>query len=109
LFEPLHELPKHLERLLLIFDTRKLGSPKKHVNNLFVSTHLLNIHYEDVVCGHFPYTFDNKYSTWYFNHLPGPIITNLDDLKKSFISKFWEEKNILALYKELGALKMENR
>jgi hypothetical protein len=56
----------------------------------------------------FPYTFENKASTWYFN-LPLGSITSWDDFEKDFIGKFGEEKTPMALYKELGAIKMEKK
>jgi hypothetical protein len=34
---------------------------------------LMNVQYEDVVCHIFPYTFQNKASTWYFNLTIGSI------------------------------------
>jgi hypothetical protein len=68
LVEPLHELPKCRERLLPKFDPEKSSSPEDHVNNLFLATYLLDVHYEDVVCRLFPYTFENKASTWYLTY-----------------------------------------
>jgi hypothetical protein len=98
LVKPLHDIPKHLERLLPKFDTDTSRSLEDHVKNFFLDTHLLDVHYEDVVCRIFPYTFENNASTWYFN-LPASSITCWNDFKKSFIGKFGEEKSLVALLK----------
>jgi hypothetical protein len=90
---PMHEFPKHPERLLPKFDPDKACSPEDHVKNLFLATRLLDVCYEDVVCRLFPYTFENKASTWYFN-LPVGSITYWNDFEKSFIEKFGDEKTL---------------
>jgi hypothetical protein len=61
-----------------------------------------------VVCRLFPYTFENKDSTWYFN-LPPRSITSWNEFEKAFIGKFGEEKTPTALFKELVALTMEKK
>jgi hypothetical protein len=56
----------------------------------------------------FPYTFVGISSTWYFE-LSTNSITNWEVFEKGFIGKFGEQKTIVSLYKELGAIKMEKR
>jgi hypothetical protein len=43
-----------------------------------------------------------------FNLPPGSI-SSWEDFEKDFIGKFGEEKTLMALYKELGAIKMEKK
>jgi hypothetical protein len=101
-------MPKKLERLLLKFDLDKPSSPEDNINNLFLATCLLIVHYEDVVCRIFPYTFINKASSWYFN-LPLGSISSWEDFEKDFTGKFVEAKTPTTLYEELGAINMESK
>jgi hypothetical protein len=104
----MHDLPKHPERLLPKFDPDKSCSPEYHINNFYLAIHLLDVQHEDVVCRLFPYTFENKASTWYYNLLVRSI-RSWDNFEKYFISKFEDEKTPAMLFKELVALKMEKK
>jgi hypothetical protein len=66
----------------------------------------MNVQHEDIVCRLFPYTFENKASTWYYNL---SSIRSWDTFEKYFISKFREEKTPTMLFKELVSLKMEKK
>jgi hypothetical protein len=68
----------------------------------------MNVEHEDVVYRLFPYTFENKVSTWYYS-LPIGSITSWDDFEKEFINKFGEEKTPTTLLKELITIKMEKK
>jgi hypothetical protein len=63
----LHDFPKHHVHILSKFNLYKLGSPKDHIKNFYLAIIFLNVEHEDVVCKLFPYNFENKSSTWYFN------------------------------------------
>jgi len=104
----LHEIPRKYDKFLPKFDPDKPGSPKDHLNNFFITTHLQNVQHEDVVCRLFPYTFSTKASTWYFS-LPPESITEWDDFERLFIRKFGERKMNAYLHKELGAIKMDKK
>lgn len=63
----MHRLPKHAERLLPKYDPDLLSSPEDHIKKYLLAIHFMNVQHEDIVCRLFPYTFENKASTWYFN------------------------------------------
>jgi len=79
-----------------------------HIKNLYLAIKLLNVEHGDVVCRLFPYTFENKAYTWYFNFQVGSI-TNWGDFEKAFIAKFREAYTHFALLKELIAIKMDKK
>jgi hypothetical protein len=56
----------------------------------------------------FPYTFENKALTWYFNLLVGSI-TNWVDFQNFFLDKFGEETTTGALMTKLFALNMGSK
>ena len=47
---PLHDLPKHPEKILPKFDPRKGVSAEDHLHNFYLGLNLLNVDPEDVVC-----------------------------------------------------------
>jgi hypothetical protein len=53
----------------------------------------MNVEHEDVVCIIFPYTFENKASTWYYNYLSSSI-RSWDVFERDFLNKFGEEKTL---------------
>ena len=64
---PLHDLPKHPERVLPKFDLGKGVSTEDHLKSFYLTLNILNVENEDVVCRIFPYTFEPKASSWYFS------------------------------------------
>jgi hypothetical protein len=95
----IHNIPRHLEKLLPKYDPETLGLLEDHIKKFILVTRLMNIQYEDVVCRLFPYTFENLASTWYFN-LPIGSITNWTKFQKYFLDKFAEETTTGALMAE---------
>jgi hypothetical protein len=69
---------------------------------------LMNVEHEDVVCRHFPYTFEGKASTWYF-YLRQGSITIWNAFETSFIEKFGDDKTPLVLVLELSRIKMDSK
>ena len=63
---PLHDLPKHPEKVLPKFDPGKGVSTQDHLQNFYRSLNVLNVDHEDVACRIFSYTFEPKESSWYF-------------------------------------------
>ena len=63
----LHDLLKHLERVLPKFDLGKGILVEDHLKSFYISLALLNVEHEDVVCRLFPYTFEPKACSWYFS------------------------------------------
>jgi len=56
----LHNLPKHLERLLPKYDPKTFFLPEDHVKKFIRAIRLMNVQFEDIVCCIFPYTFKNS-------------------------------------------------
>ena len=54
---PLHDFPKHPDRMLPKFDLGKGISTEDHLKKISLAMELLNIQHEDVVCILFPHTF----------------------------------------------------
>jgi len=101
-------MPRKFDRLLPKFDPDKAGSPKDHINNLFLAIQLLGVQHDDVVCRLFPYTFSGNASTWYFI-LPTRSIIDFDSFERFFMRKFGEKKTTASLHNELGSIRMEKR
>jgi hypothetical protein len=57
---------------------------------------------------YFPYTFEGKYSMWYFA-LPQGTITSWNDFETDFMKKFGEDKTPTTLVLELSRIKMAPR
>jgi hypothetical protein len=70
-----HNLPRHLRKLLPKYDPKTSGFPEDHINKFILAIKIMNVQHEDMVCRPFPYTFENSGSTWYFN-LPVGSITS---------------------------------
>jgi hypothetical protein len=68
----------------------------------------MNVQHEDVVCGIFPYTFENSASTWYFNFSVGSM-TSSTKFQKEFLNKFAKEITAGALMVELFAATMSSK
>ena len=62
LVAPLHDLPKHPERVLPKFGPIKSISAEDHLKSLYPALNLLNVEHEYVVSILFPYTFEHKAS-----------------------------------------------
>ena len=103
-----HNLPRHLEKLLPKFDLETSGLPKDHIKKFILAIRLMNFQHEDVVCSIFPYTFENLASTWYFN-LPVGSITSWTKFQKDFLDKFVEETTTGALMVELFITTMSSK
>ena len=84
---PLHDLPKHPERVLPKFDPRKGVSTEDHLKNFNMDLNLLNVQYEYVVFILFPYNFEPKASSWYFI-LQVDSLVDWDGFEKAFLGKF---------------------
>jgi hypothetical protein len=72
---PVHNLPRHPEKLLPKFDPKTLRLPEDRINKFILVISIMNFQHEDIVCRLFPYTFENSAPTWYFN-LPVGSITS---------------------------------
>ena len=105
---PLHDLPKHPERVLPKFDPRKGVSAEYHLKSFYLALNLLNVEYEDVVCRIFPYTFEPKASSWYFS-LQANSIVNWDVFENAFLGKFSNQKIVATHIKELLSMRMEKK
>ena len=86
---PLHDLPKHPERVLPKFDPGEGVSTEDHLKRFYMDLNILNVDYEYVVCILFQYTFEPKASSWYFS-LQSNSIVNWDAFEKAFLGKFGE-------------------
>lgn len=73
-----HNLPKHPKCLLPKYDPNLHEPPKDHVKKFILVVRLMNVRHEYVVYRLFPYTFENKASTWYFN-LPIGFVDNWNE------------------------------
>jgi hypothetical protein len=71
-----------------------------------LAVRLMNVQHEDVVCRLFPYTFENKSSTWYFS-LAQASITSWNAFETTFIEKFGEDKTPTTLVLDLSRIKMD--
>ena len=87
LASPLHDLPKHPERVLAKFDPGKGVSIEDQLKRFYMALNLLNVDYEDVVCIIFQYTFEPKSSSWYFS-LKSYSVIIWDGFEKDFLGKF---------------------
>jgi hypothetical protein len=95
-----HNLLRHLEKLLPKFDPETSKFPEDHIKKFILAIRLMNVQHEDVVCRLLPYTFDNSSSMWYFN-LPIGSITSWMKFQKDFLDKFAEETTTWDLTAEL--------
>ena len=64
--------------------------------------------YEDVVCRLFPYTFEGKYSTWYFA-LDSGSIPSWDVFTELFTQKFGDDKTPEDLVIEISSMKTKGK
>jgi hypothetical protein len=103
-----HNLPRHPDKLLPKFDLETLGFPEDHIKKFILAIRLMNVQHGDVVCGIFPYTFENSTSTWYFNLLVGSI-TSWTKFQKDFLDKFAEETTTGALMDEFFTSTMSSK
>lgn len=101
----MHNLPKRSNFLLPKYDLDFPGPPKDHIKEFILSIRLMNVQHEDVVCRIFPYTFENKVLTWYFNLSIGSI-TKWVDFQKDFLDKFGEYNTTATLMDELFSFLM---
>ena len=62
---PLHDLPKHPERVLPKFHPEKCISAEYHLKSFYLALNILNVEHEYVVCRIFQYSFETKASSWY--------------------------------------------
>lgn len=88
---PFHNLPKHPKCLLPKYDHDLHGPPEDHLKKIILAISLVNVRHDDVICKLFPYTFEIKASTWYFN-LPIRTIHNWNDFETMFLDKYSEDK-----------------
>ena len=105
---PLHDLPKHPEKVLPRFDHGKCVSVEDHLQGFYLALNVLNVEHEYVVCRHFQYTFEPKVLSWYFS-LQVDSILNWDGFAKAFLGKFGNQKNVATLMKELLSMRMEKK
>jgi hypothetical protein len=103
-----HNLPRHLEKLLPKFDPETSRWPEGHIKKIILAIRLMNVQHEYVVCRLFPYTFEKSASTWYFN-LPVGSITSWTKFQKEFLDKFAEETTTGALMAELFVTTMSSK
>ena len=98
LVAPLHDLPKHREKVLPKFDPGKGVSAEYHLLNFYLALNILNVDHEYVVCILFQYTFEPKAYSWYFS-LQANSIVNWDGFEKAFLGKFGNQKTVATLMK----------
>jgi hypothetical protein len=103
-----HNLPRHLEKLLPKFDLETYRFLEDHIKKFILAITLMNIQHEDVVCRIFSYTFENSASTWYFN-FPVGSITSWMKFQKDFLDKFAEETTRRSLMAELFFATMSSK
>ena len=76
---PLHDFPKHPDRVLPKFDPGKGIFVEDHLKSFYLALEILNVEHEDVICIIFPYNFEPKASSWFFtlprqfNNKPGHL------------------------------------
>lgn len=61
-----HALPEHPEKILPNFSPDRKDYTDDHINTFMLVVKLMNVKFECIVCGLFPYTFEGRASTWYF-------------------------------------------
>jgi hypothetical protein len=61
----IHQLPKHPEKFLPKFEPDKNDFAIDHIKNFKLTIRLMDVEHDDSIYRLFPYTFENKYSTWY--------------------------------------------
>jgi hypothetical protein len=101
-----HEMPKNPENVLPKFDPNKKESFEEHFKTFMLVAKLINLQHEDVIYRIFPYTFENKASTWYFS-LAQASINSCNSFETNFKEKFGEDKNPTNLVLDLSRIKME--
>jgi hypothetical protein len=103
----LHDMPKHPEKFFPKFDPDREYSPEDHIKKFTLVVRLMNVQYEDVFCRLFPYTFENRASTWFFS-LAHASITSWRIFETIFIEKFGEHKTLTTtLILDLSRIKMD--
>jgi hypothetical protein len=85
---PVHDMPKHHEKFLPKFDPDGKDFVEDHIKKFMLVVRLMNVQHEDVVCILFPYTFENRASTWFFS-LSQASITSWNAFENDFMEKFW--------------------
>lgn len=103
-----HDMPKQLENFLPKFDPDKKYSTKDHINKFMLVVKLMNVQHEDVICRPFPYTLENKASTWYF-FFSSSFNHYMDSFETTFIEKLGEEKTPTTLVLDISRIKMDER
>ena len=68
----------------------------------------MNVQQEDFVYRLFPYTFENKSSTWCFS-LPQVSIASWNIFETTFIENFCEDKTPTTLFVYLYSIKMDEK
>jgi hypothetical protein len=66
----------------------------------------MKVHHEDIVCILFPYSFENKASTWLFS-LEESSIASWRIFEINFLENFREGKSQATLVLDLSRIKME--
>ena len=103
-----HPLPKHLEKLLPKFDHDNDVLPEDHIKKCILSSRLLNVEHEDVVCRLFPYTFQGKASTWFFS-LAQSSITSWRQFENAFMTQLKDDKTLGILFLGLSRIKINKK
>lgn len=102
---PAHNMPKHPEKVLPIFNPDEKQPTKKHFKQFKMKVRLLNVRLEDAICRLFPYTFTGKSSAWYFS-LPQGSITSWNAFEEFFLKKYGDDKTPADLVMELSRMKI---
>ena len=65
-----HRFPKNPKKWLPKYNPDDKNHVEDHIKSFMQVIRLRNVIHEDVVCIFFPYTFEGKASTWYFDLQP---------------------------------------
>ena len=103
-----HRLPKNPEKWLLKYNLDEKIPMEYHIKTFMQTSILINVIHEDVVCILFPYTFEGKYSTWYFS-LEANSIPSWDVFSELFTQKFGDDKTPEDLAIELSSMKTKGK
>ena len=100
-----HNLPRHLEKILPIFNPDENQPAEEHLKQFKMKIRLMNVRHEDVICRLFPFTFTGKASAWYFS-LPSGSIHNWNMFEEVFLKKYGDDKTPADLVMDLSHMKI---
>ena len=102
-----HRLPKIPDKWLPKYNPDEKIHVEDHIKTFIQAIRLRKVIHEYVVYRLFPYTFEGKYSTWYFSLEVGSI-PSWDVFSKKFTQKFGDDKTPEDLVIELSSIKTKD-